>query len=227
VGVLSTVPWRDIDTVTFPDGTAIDGGHVDLSGRSNGVSGAVVDGGLCSAAGSWAGKIVLCQRGSVDFNTKVQAVQAGGGVAAVVYNSSASDATCADFLGTLGTGNSSTIPAITVSCAEGSTALAHAGLVSTAVSQLSVPDSGYEAWDGTSMATPHASGVAALVWSCYPQATNQKIRDALTATAKDKGSAGRDSSYGYGIVQAKAAVDYLAKTYGASSFCGTSTTSKY
>jgi subtilisin family serine protease len=77
------------------------------------------------------------------------------------------------------------------------------------------------------MATPHVSGVAALLWSCYPQATNQRIRDAMTATAKDKGSAGRDSSYGYGIVQAKAAMDNLAASFGPSSFCGTSTVSKY
>jgi len=95
------------------------------------------------------------------------------------------------------------------------------------VSNVSVPDSGYEAWDGTSMATPHASGVAALVWGCYPQATNQQIRDALTSTAKDKGTVGRDNSYGYGIVQAKAAVDKLAATFGTSQFCATSTVSKY
>ena len=227
VAVLSTVPWRDIDTLAFPDGTTIDGGHVELSGRTAGVSGTVVDGGLCNSAGSWSGKVVLCQRGTVDFNTKVQNVQSGGGVAAVIYNNAASDATCGDFAGTLGTGNSSNIPGITVSCAEGSAALARAGLAGTAVSQLSVPDSGYEAWDGTSMATPHASGVAALVWGCYPQATNQRIRDALTATARDKGTAGRDNAYGYGIVQAKAAVDNLAGTYGPSSFCGTSTVSKY
>ncbi len=227
VGVLSTVPWRDIDTASFPDGTVIDGGHVDLSGRSAGVSGTTVDGGLCDAVGAWSGKVVLCQRGSVSFNVKVQNVQSGGGVAAVIYNNVASDATCADFLGTLGSGNASAIPAITTSCAEGSTALARVGLASTVVSQLSVPDSGYEAWDGTSMATPHVSGVAALIWGCYPTATNQAIRNAMDATAKDKGAAGRDSSYGYGIVQAKAALDNLGATYGASSYCTSATVSKY
>jgi serine protease len=77
------------------------------------------------------------------------------------------------------------------------------------------------------MATPHVSGVAALLWGCYPQATNQRIRDAMNATAKDKGNAGRDNSYGYGIVQAKAALDNLRASFGTSSFCATSTTSKY
>ena len=64
---------------------------------------------------------------------------------------------------------------------------------------------------GTSMATPHVSGVAALVWSHYPQCSNKQIRNVLNITAKDKGAAGKDTSYGYGIVQAKAAYDYIAQ----------------
>ena len=59
------------------------------------------------------------------------------------------------------------------------------------------------------MATPHVSGVAALVWSNHPSCTAAQIRNALNMTAKDKGTAGRDTSYGYGIVQAKAAVDAI------------------
>jgi serine protease len=77
------------------------------------------------------------------------------------------------------------------------------------------------------MATPHVSAVAALLWGCYPTATNQRIRDAMTATAKDKGTAGRDNSYGYGIVQAKAALDNLATSFGVSKYCTSSTVSKY
>ncbi|PCK32689.1 S8 family serine peptidase [Pseudoalteromonas piscicida] len=67
----------------------------------------------------------------------------------------------------------------------------------------------YRSISGTSMATPHVSGVAALVWSHFPQCTAQQIRQVLNTTAKDKGQSGRDTSYGYGIVQAKAALDYL------------------
>jgi serine protease len=222
VGVLSTVPWIDVNTLTFSGGS-VSGGHIEFSARTAGVAGPLVDGGLCSSTGSWSGGVVLCQRGSVDFLTKVQNVKYGGGVAAVIYNNITSDPTCGEFAGRLGDGNSSTIPAIGVSCADGSSALSHSGQNATVFSELTVPDSGYEAWGGTSMATPHVSGVAALVWSCYPTLTNQQVRDTLNATAKNKGAAGRDNAYGYGIVQAKAAVDSL----GGSNSCTTSTSSKY
>jgi serine protease len=60
------------------------------------------------------------------------------------------------------------------------------------------------------MATPHVSGVAALVWSNHlPACSNDQIRKALQNTAEDLGAAGKDNSYGYGLVQAKAAHDYL------------------
>lgn len=71
-------------------------------------------------------------------------------------------------------------------------------------------DGGYKPLSGTSMATPHVSGVAALVWSHYPQCSNTHIRDALNKTAVDKGNAGRDVNFGFGIINAKAAYDYLA-----------------
>ncbi len=59
------------------------------------------------------------------------------------------------------------------------------------------------------MATPHASAVAALVWSAKPTATNVEIRQVLQQTAQDLGTAGRDVYYGYGLVQAKAAITAL------------------
>ncbi len=67
----------------------------------------------------------------------------------------------------------------------------------------------YEEWSGTSMATPHVSAVAALLWSAVPEASNQQIRDAMNFSAKDLGTAGRDTYYGYGLVQAMAAYEYL------------------
>ncbi|MDP5211477.1 S8 family serine peptidase [Pseudoalteromonas tunicata] len=75
-------------------------------------------------------------------------------------------------------------------------------------------NNGYKSISGTSMATPHVSGVAALVWSNNLSCSNQQVRDAINKTAKDKGAAGRDTSYGFGLIQAKAAADYLANDCG-------------
>ena len=73
-----------------------------------------------------------------------------------------------------------------------------------------VLNNGYATWDGTSMATPHVAGVAALVWSHFPSCTGEEIRQAMNNTAEDLGSANRDNSYGYGLVQAKAMYDALS-----------------
>jgi serine protease len=205
VSVLSSVPWRDVNTLTA-DATTWTGGRVDGAARTTGVIGALVDGGQCMASGSWAGRVVLCQRGTNSFADKVTRVQNGGGVAAIIYNNVASDATCGVFTGTLGTNPLTNIPATTLSCQDGAAALGHAGSNGDVVSQLLVPDSDYERWDGTSMATPHVSGVAALVWSCNPGLTNQQVRNALTSSAKDEGAPGRDTSFGFGLVRARAAV---------------------
>ncbi len=69
----------------------------------------------------------------------------------------------------------------------------------------------YAYMSGTSMASPHVAGVAALVWSYFPQCNNYEIRSALAASAKDLGDEGYDYKYGHGLVQAKAAYDYLTE----------------
>ncbi|MDT0583678.1 S8 family serine peptidase [Brumicola blandensis] len=75
--------------------------------------------------------------------------------------------------------------------------------------QSTWPVNTYNTISGTSMATPHVAGAAALVWSFFPSCSNEQIRTALNVTAKDKGSAGRDNFYGFGIVKARDAYDYL------------------
>ena len=57
--------------------------------------------------------------------------------------------------------------------------------------QSTYPTNTYAALSGTSMATPHVAGGAALIWSYFPQCTNNQIRNALNVSAEDKGSAGR------------------------------------
>ncbi|MBL6965444.1 MAG: S8 family serine peptidase [Anaerolineales bacterium] len=64
-------------------------------------------------------------------------------------------------------------------------------------------------WDGTSMATPFVSGVAALLASLPQFDTPAKIREALLSTARDLGPAGWDEDYGFGLVQAYDALLYV------------------
>ena len=73
-----------------------------------------------------------------------------------------------------------------------------------------LPNNSYAAWSGTSMATPHVAGVAALVWSHYSDCTAAEIRQAINKSAEDKGDTRRDIYYGHGIIKAKAMYDMLA-----------------
>ena len=68
-----------------------------------------------------------------------------------------------------------------------------------------VRNGGYASFSGTSMASPHAAGVAALVMGAG--ATNAaQVRQILQDTAIDIGAAGRDTFYGFGLIDAAAAV---------------------
>jgi thermitase len=59
---------------------------------------------------------------------------------------------------------------------------------------------GYIRYSGTSMATPHVAGAAALLWGRTPGATASSVRRRLDAAVDDLGAPGRDPAYGYGVV---------------------------
>jgi type VII secretion-associated serine protease mycosin len=65
---------------------------------------------------------------------------------------------------------------------------------------VSADKSGYAIGDGTSASTAIVAGAVALVRSKYPNLKAPEVIHRLTATATDKGPPGRDSQYGYGIV---------------------------
>lgn len=69
-----------------------------------------------------------------------------------------------------------------------------------------VPGGGYESWSGTSMASPHVAGVAALVMASNSGISNVAVRERLVSTAEDLGVTGRDTWFGYGLVDADKAV---------------------
>ncbi|MDX1778533.1 MAG: S8 family peptidase [Thermodesulfobacteriota bacterium] len=67
---------------------------------------------------------------------------------------------------------------------------------------------GYWYYTGTSMASPHVAGIAALVKSLHPDYGPDEIRQVLQDTAQDLGDPGWDERYGHGLVDAFAAVSY-------------------
>jgi subtilisin family serine protease len=201
VGVLSTVPMNagsdpalTVGTTTYAPG-AMDGSP------QTAASAPLADFGLGETIDTAvAGKVCLIQRGNIAFSDKVLNCQNSGGVGAVVYNNVAGG-----FAGTLG-GIATTIPSVTASDTEGLSMKGQLGQIAS----LSVTATNYAYYDGTSMATPHVSAVAALVWSYFPTCTGEQIRQSLDKSAKDLGVAGRDSKFGFGLVQAKSAYDRIA-----------------
>jgi len=67
---------------------------------------------------------------------------------------------------------------------------------------------GYFSLTGTSLATPHVSGIAALIIAYGNANTPDEVRAALEETANDLGAPGRDDVFGYGLVDADAALQW-------------------
>ncbi len=157
--------------------------------------------GLRSCPGATCGGFVAyVDRGDITFAEKVRNVRSQGAYAVVVGNNDPEDDETLGF--TLG-GPAAWPPVAAVATTTVPDIRAQLG--STA--SLSIKGSDYALSTGTSMATPHVAGVAALVWSARPDFTNAQVRSMLESTAKDLGDPERDIVYGFGLVQAKAAVD--------------------
>jgi subtilisin family serine protease len=200
VGVLSTVPTNSGSAPALTVGATVYApGAMDGSPVKSATA-PLADFGIGDTVNSaMAGKVCLIMRGTIDFATKVGNCQTSGGVGAVVYNNAAGG-----FGGTVGT--ATTIPSVSASDTEGAAMKGQIGQSAT----VAVKPYSYAYFDGTSMATPHVSAVAALVWSYYPTCTGAQIRASLTKSAMDLGTAGRDTKYGFGLVQAVAAKNRIA-----------------
>lgn len=80
-------------------------------------------------------------------------------------------------------------------------------LVAPGVEILSaIPGSRYSEVTGTSMATPHVSGVAALIWGRAPALTAGELTNLLLRTAVDLPPSGRDNASGWGRIDARRAI---------------------
>ena len=159
--------------------------------------------------GSMSNKICLVERvgnqgSSYPEINAVKACKTAGAKGVIVYSNTALPGLQNPFL--VDANSEITVPSMSVDRATGLALRTKIGQSAT-VSNLGNQD--YEYYNGTSMATPHVSGVATLVWSYHPECSATQIRAALNATADDLNVAGRDNKTGFGMVNATAAKAYL------------------
>ncbi|HEV7484476.1 MAG TPA: S8 family serine peptidase [Thermoanaerobaculia bacterium] len=173
-------------------------------------------------AGS-AGKIALVQRGGTDpadptgffFIAKAKYAKAAGAVGVIIINiiDTATNAprpfvrpaltpiTDADV--------AKVVPLALVSIEDGAALKAKVGSSVSMTFNGNGSSDTYETLNGTSMACPHAVGTAALVWAVSPNSTATNVATVLEQTAKDLGDSGKDTTYGFGLVNAYDAAKML------------------
>ncbi len=69
---------------------------------------------------------------------------------------------------------------------------------------------GYRSMSGTSMATPHVTGLAALILSADPTLTPAQVRAIIETSANDLGTNGWDPYFGYGRINVQRALDAVS-----------------
>ncbi|HZH13920.1 MAG TPA: S8 family serine peptidase [Archangium sp.] len=153
------------------------------------------------------GFVAYVDRGDIKFNDKVKNVRSQGARAVIVGNNDPADDDALGF--TLG--NPASWPPVTA--VPTTTVPAIRAQFGKSV-RVGIRGGDYAYSSGTSMATPHVSAVAALVWSVNKDLTNADVRRILESTAKNltdgetpEGADGKDIVFGYGLVQARAAVE--------------------
>ena len=160
------------------------------AGDGTGTAGANQFCGTGTRNAALSGNIALISRGTCTFEEKVANAVASGAKAVMIYNNTDGE------LG-LSLTNTYSIPVVGIWQADGQATLAKLPTTGS----VEVLDADYESYNGTSMATPHVSVAAAVVWAAKPMLTNTQLLSLLTSTAKDLGTAGKDDNFGYGLVQ--------------------------
>jgi subtilisin family serine protease len=208
VGVLSSfivgaAPYSEVDV----GGTFITSNGLEF-GQIGEYSGKLLDCGLgdsktsCGEQATCEGFVAYMDRGVVKFSDKVANAKFQGARAIIIGNNDPADGEGNFTLGAPGNWP----PAASVSFENGARIKS---LIGSTV-RVGIQGSDYATQTGTSMATPHVSGVAALVWSARPTLTAKQVRSLLERSAQDLGTPGHDIVYGHGQVQAQKALQLLA-----------------
>jgi len=220
-GILSTtVTFAAVSTTNFSHrAVQVDGtrsrnqrGLLLDCGSGNYVCGKSDNGTTTVLPGRQDGGICLMYRDHTHLNKMVQNCEDGGGKGVIVFD--ANPALSSSTINTKSKWTRSSLSVVFVPMEVGETLLASFIGTVTSIGFHDTkfdpkPTHSYAYFEGTSMAVPHVVAAAALVWSYFPECSNNEIRYALAITASDQGKKGCDWDYGYGIVKAKDAYDWL------------------
>jgi subtilisin family serine protease len=222
VSVLSTIPDGALDVTQLTVGTRDVSAYPLIGSGHDEVVGPFVDCGFGATTqfpASVRGNIALIKRGnSMTFAEKTKNATAAGARAVIIYNDD--DATKNDIdrltlLRSVCDPSCHALPedaaypwpmVIAITQAEGERLRALP--FGTTIDAAHTFEQ-YGFLDGTSMSTPHASGVAALIWAVAPTASAAEVLQAMKETATDLGAKGYDSQYGNGLVNALEAAKKL------------------
>lgn len=188
----------------------------DINGSASGVlSSCSISGSGYSCSSNVAGNICLVERNANQAGSSypeingVKACADAGAAGIIVFSNTERPGLQNPFL--VDGPSDITVPTVSVDRTLGNSL---ASMLGNNVNLTVTGNEDYAYYNGTSMATPHVAGIAALVWSNNPTCSASEVRNGLKATAMDIDVAGRDDRTGYGIIQAKAASDYLATNCG-------------
>jgi serine protease len=151
------------------------------------------------------GKTALVARGGISFAEKTVNAMNAGCEAVIIHNNLPGN-----FNGTLGTETApdgrAWIPAVSISLEEGLYLKERIDAGPTTTTVLNTTGN-LALLSGTSMASPHAAGVAALILSKNPGLTPVEVRAILRSSSNDLGTPGWDPVFGHGRVNARRAVE--------------------
>ncbi|MEK6854221.1 MAG: S8 family serine peptidase, partial [Nanoarchaeota archaeon] len=127
---------------------------------------------------------------------------------------------CGSFRGVTSPGNSPSVISVgavdkskSVACFSSGESISGVGIKPDFVApgvgvKSSVPGGSYQAMDGTSMAAPHVSGAIALMLSKNSALKQEDVKSVLEKTSLDLGDIGKDTSYGFGLIDLAKALIY-------------------
>ncbi len=147
------------------------------------------------------GKFALIQRGEIKFGEKAMNAMRAKAAGVIIFNNTpglSRGALTED-------GSQLPIPVFGIEQAAGESARDALSSGTTVKSRLSMETTDYFPFDGTSMATPHVSGVIALMKSVNKSLTPAQVKSIIQKTAV-KVSPNPNNQYGAGIVNALDAV---------------------